>query len=169
MTQTYPCRESAILPAEVFTERHSDLRRTGQPSYWAEKNRRGAPADSFLEGPSFDTEGNLYFVDIPFGRVFRADPAGRITQIAEYDGQPNGLKIHRDGRIFLADYQNGIMLLDPATGTVRKALGDAMWSVALADGARDDDEEIQLLAIETALGLSDADMTAAREKALNAL
>ena len=51
----------------------------------------------------------------------------------------------------------------------RKALGDAMWSVALADGARDDDEEIQLLAIETALGLSDADMTAAREKALNAL
>jgi len=51
----------------------------------------------------------------------------------------------------------------------RTALGDAMWSVALADGARDDDEEIQLLAIETALGLSDADMTAAREKALNAL
>ena len=40
---------------------------------------------------------------------------------------------------------------------------------ALGDGARDDDEEIQLLAIETALGLSDADMTAAREKALNAL
>ena len=92
MTQTYPFPEPAILDAEVFTELPSDLRRTGQPSYWAEKNRRGAPADSFLEGPSFDTEGNLYFVDIPFGRVFRADPAGRITQIAEYDGQPNGLK-----------------------------------------------------------------------------
>ena len=51
----------------------------------------------------------------------------------------------------------------------RKALGDAMWSVALADGARDDDIEIQLLAIETALGLSDKDMSAAREKALKAL
>ena len=39
------------------------------------------------------------------------------------------------------------------------------WPVAItADG-----ETLALLAIETALGLSDADMTAAREKALNAL
>ncbi len=51
----------------------------------------------------------------------------------------------------------------------RRSLGDAMWSVALADGGRDDDEEIQLLAIETALGLTDADMAAAREKALSTL
>ncbi|SFS40812.1 Uncharacterized conserved protein, tellurite resistance protein B (TerB) family [Sulfitobacter marinus] len=51
----------------------------------------------------------------------------------------------------------------------RKALGDAMWSVALADGGRDENEEIQLLAIETALGLTDEDMAAARETALKAL
>ena len=44
-----------------------------------------------------------------------------------------------------------------------------LFSSEAVIGARDDDEEIQLLAIETALGLSDADMTAAREKALNAL
>jgi len=125
MTPTYPFPEPVVIDAEVFSELPAALRRTGKPSYWAEMNRRGAPADSFLEGPSFDTEGNLYFVDIPFGRVFRADPAGEITQIAEYDGQPNGLKIHRDGRIFLADYQNGIMHLDPDTGSVTKALGDA--------------------------------------------
>lgn len=51
----------------------------------------------------------------------------------------------------------------------RKALGDAMWAVAMADGKRDDDEELQLLAIETALGLSDADIAAARENALKQL
>jgi len=51
----------------------------------------------------------------------------------------------------------------------RKALGEAMWSVALADGARQDDEEIQLMAIETALGLTDDDMRAAREDALRKL
>ncbi|SFE46037.1 Uncharacterized conserved protein, tellurite resistance protein B (TerB) family [Sulfitobacter brevis] len=51
----------------------------------------------------------------------------------------------------------------------RKALGDAMWSVALADGARDDQEEIQLMAIEMALGLTDEDMAAARENALKRL
>lgn len=48
----------------------------------------------------------------------------------------------------------------------RKALADAMWSVALADGDRDDSEEIQLVAIETALGLTDEDIAAARESAL---
>ncbi|WP_375228710.1 TerB family tellurite resistance protein [Roseobacter sp. S98] len=48
----------------------------------------------------------------------------------------------------------------------RKALADAMWSVALADGERDDSEESQLTEIETALGLTDADIAAARENAL---
>ncbi|MFD2738986.1 TerB family tellurite resistance protein [Sulfitobacter aestuarii] len=51
----------------------------------------------------------------------------------------------------------------------RRALGAAMWSVALADGARQDDEEIQLLAIETALGLTDEDIAANREAALKGL
>lgn len=51
----------------------------------------------------------------------------------------------------------------------RKALADAMWAVAMADGRRDDDEEVQLLAIETALGLSNADIEAARENALRQL
>lgn len=125
MTPTYPFPDPVIIDAEVFTELPSNLRRVGQSSYWAEKNRRGAPADSFLEGPSFDRAGNLYFVDIPFGRIFRADPSGQITQISEYDGQPNGLKIHRDGRIFIADFQDGIMQLDPETGAVTTALGDA--------------------------------------------
>ncbi len=36
----------------------------------------------------------------------------------EYDGEPNGLKIHKDGRVFIADYRNGIMLLDPSSGSV---------------------------------------------------
>lgn len=124
MTPTFPFPEPAIIDAEVFVTLPDALRRTGVSSYWAEKNRCGQPADSFLEGPSFDRDGNLYFVDIPFGRIFRATPSGDITQIAEYDGQPNGLKIHRDGRIFIADFQNGIMELNPSTGDVKTALGD---------------------------------------------
>ena len=51
----------------------------------------------------------------------------------------------------------------------RKALGDAMWAVALADGHRHEREEIQLQAIETALGLTDLDMQAARDAALRNL
>lgn len=126
MTMTsYPFPDPVVIDAEVFTELPAAMRRPGVSSYWAERNRRGQAVDSFIEGPSFDKEGNLYFVDIPFGRVFRADPAGNVCQISEYDGQPNGLKIHADGRIFVADFQNGIMQLNPHTGAVTPVLRDA--------------------------------------------
>lgn len=51
----------------------------------------------------------------------------------------------------------------------RKSLGDAMWAVALADGSRDDAEEEQLIAIESALGLTEEDIAAARKTALGDL
>jgi hypothetical protein len=34
---------------------------------WSDPNRQGAALDSFLEGPSFDRQGNPWCVDIPFG------------------------------------------------------------------------------------------------------
>lgn len=48
----------------------------------------------------------------------------------------------------------------------RKALGDAMWQVAMADGHSDEAEEIQLQSIEIALGLTDMDIQEGREAAL---
>src|SRR6266545_4198746 len=80
------------------------------------------PEAKLLEGPSFDRAGNLYVVDIPAGRIFRVAPDGRPEKVAEYDGEPNGLKIHRDGRIFIADHKQGLLQLDPATGRVSVAL-----------------------------------------------
>ncbi|MEH6645060.1 tellurite resistance TerB family protein [Sulfitobacter sp.] len=61
------------------------------------------------------------------------------------------------------------ILRDEVAYTDRKALGDAMWLVAMADGRRDEDEELQLLAIETALGLTDEDIENARKNALGDL
>ena len=43
--------------------------------------------DFYLEGPAFDRAGNLYFVDVPHGRIFRMDPGFRIELAAEYDGE----------------------------------------------------------------------------------
>jgi len=74
----------------------------------------GRSIGSFLEGPSFDRDGNLYCVDVPYGRIFRLDPRGNFDLFLEYDGQPNGLKIHRDGRLFIADRRRGIVVVDPA-------------------------------------------------------
>lgn len=74
--------------------------------------------DCFLEGPSFDRTGNLYVVDVPFGRIFKVSPAGEWSLACEYDGEPNGLKIHKDGRIFVADRKHGLMVLDAASGKI---------------------------------------------------
>ena len=79
----------------------------------------------FLEGPCFDRAGRLYVTDIPFGRIFRISAEGDWEHVAEYDGWPNGLKIHRDGRIFITCYKRGIMLLDPDSGTVTPFLETA--------------------------------------------
>lgn len=107
-----------IIETEVFAEVPDNLRKHGVRSPWSIANNKGETVHSFIEGPSFDRDGNLYVVDIPWGRVFRVTPAGSFDVVAEYDGEPNGLKIHKDGRIFIADYKNGIMQLDPATGAV---------------------------------------------------
>ena len=110
-----------IVDLEVFAELPQEFRQM-RHSEWADANQGGRQLDSFLEGPSFDAEGNLYVVDIPHGRIFRISPGGVFTLVSEYDGEPNGLKIHRDGRIFVADYKNGILLLNPNGGDVTPVL-----------------------------------------------
>ncbi len=111
-----------VREAEVFTQMPSHFRRTGVSSAWAEANRGGQPTDSFLEGPVFDAEGNLYVTDIPFGRIFRIDPRGAWTLITEYDGEPNGLKLLGARELLIADYRHGLMVCDIASGQVRPYL-----------------------------------------------
>ena len=106
------------IETRVFARIPDRHRVAGRPSRWIDVHRMGLPTDCFLEGPSFDRAGNLYVVDVPWGRIFRISPSGDLDLVCEYDGEPNGLKIHRDGRIFVADYRRGILEVDPATGAV---------------------------------------------------
>jgi len=101
-----------VIQARVLTRLPDEFRRK-TPTPWGAANRPGEPIDSFLEGPSFDRAGALYVVDIPFGRIFRISPDLDWTLVAEYDGWPNGLAIHRDGSIWIADYRRGLLRLDP--------------------------------------------------------
>lgn len=104
----------------IRTEVHARLPekyRRKQQSEWGNANRAGTVLECFLESPAFDRAGNLYCVDVPWGRVFRVSPDGEFDVVAEYDGWPYGLKIHKDGRIFVADYRHGILVLDPDTGS----------------------------------------------------
>lgn len=111
-----------LIEAEVLASVPDDLRKRGAPSSWIDANHPGSKLDCFLEGPAFDRAGNLYMVDIPYGRILRLSPRGEFDVAAEYDGWPNGIAIHRDGRVFIADYRLGIMTLDPRTGRVEAFL-----------------------------------------------
>src|SRR5438094_5111123 len=110
-----------LIPTEIFSAMPKEFRRNVRTD-WADANRPGAPTNCFIEGPSFDASGNLYIVDIPFGRIFKISPDKKWTLVVEYDGWPNGLKIDAKGRILVADYMHGIMELDARAGKMLPVL-----------------------------------------------
>jgi gluconolactonase len=116
------------IKAEVFTSLPRKFRKKSRTA-WSDPNRQGAEVECFLEGPSFDRDGNLWIVDIPFGRVFRITPKGDWDLVVQYEGWPNGLKFHKDGRIFIADYKKGLLVLDPRTAKL-----DTLLETAYSEG-----------------------------------
>jgi gluconolactonase len=111
-----------LIETKVFSSMPEKFRRKGVRTDWADANRPGQPTDSFIEGPSFDEDGNLFVVDIPFGRIFKIAPDGQWSLAAEYQGWPNGLKVGADGRVLVADYRHGIMELDVKSAQMRPVL-----------------------------------------------
>jgi gluconolactonase len=98
------------IETEVFAQLPARLCKSGTPPERLAAGK-STTMGSFLEGPSFDRAGNLYVVDLAWGRIFKVSPKGEFDVVIEYDGEPNGLAIHRDGRIFIADHKHGILAL----------------------------------------------------------
>jgi hypothetical protein len=83
------------------------------------------PQGQFLEGGSFDTEGNLWFVAIGSGwisyltadgklvPVFNCNPPPDLGQTCE----PQGTRWH-DGKLYLATRHRGILVYDPQSKQV---------------------------------------------------
>lgn len=113
-------RVFAALPPEL------DLAGKGVASAWlADRPYHAAALGSFLEGPVFAPDGTLYCVDIAYGRILSVDRQGRFAVVKRYDGAPNGLALHRDGRLFIADHKRGLLALDPRDGRMETILGGA--------------------------------------------
>jgi len=74
-----------------------------------------------LEGPAFDRQGNLLFVDIYEGRILRLTPDLRLSTIfADKTLHPAGIAIHKNGQIFIAglgDYTAGRIVALDADGS----------------------------------------------------
>ena len=60
------------------------------------------------EGPCFDTEGNLYFVNWLSSAIMRRTPGGDVSEYFNTGGIPAGLAFHADGSLFVADEGDNI-------------------------------------------------------------
>ena len=115
--------EPKVIETKIFATVPAELLLPDCDSKFTRDIFHGQRIGSFLEGPSFDRAGNLFMVDIAHGRIFRLSPKGDWSVVTQYDGFPNGLKIHKDGRLFVSDRANGILIVDPVTGNVETFIG----------------------------------------------
>src|SRR5262249_3627688 len=82
-------------------------------------NPDGEALDSFLEAPVIGPDGVLSFVDVLNGRIHRLGGSGEIDVVAEYAGEPNGLKFGPGGDLYVADFKKGLLICDVGSGSVR--------------------------------------------------
>ena len=92
-----------------------DHLRLSKDNDWARLNKPGQVIDCFLEGPVFDSNGNLYITDIPYGRIFKISPNKDWELLIQYDGWPNGLAIDSNEKIWIADHKVGLLSFDLKT------------------------------------------------------
>jgi gluconolactonase len=81
------------------------------------------------EGPAFDQDGNLYFVNWLSSAIIRLTPDGEATEFFNTGGIPAGLAFHQDGSLYVADEGDDIH------GILRIADGEATVLVDTYEGA----------------------------------
>ena len=78
---------------------------------------------SAAEGPAFDRDGNLYFVDWLISSIVKLTPDGEKSEFFNTGGIPAGLAFHPDGSLWVADegeHIHGLMRVaaDGASGEI---------------------------------------------------
>jgi hypothetical protein len=92
------------VTAKLYVRVPEELRCRDRASEW--RGGFSRPFQNiFLEGPLCSSSGDLYVVDIPYGRILRISPTKEVTVETEWDGEPNGLAMDSAGKIAIADYK----------------------------------------------------------------
>ena len=58
---------------------------------------------AFLEGPTVDPDGNVFFTDLNGGRILKMSADGRVTTFREPSNRANGLLIDPEGRLLACE------------------------------------------------------------------
>ncbi|HWA98613.1 MAG TPA: SMP-30/gluconolactonase/LRE family protein [Pirellulales bacterium] len=70
----------------------------------------------FTEGPAADTQGNLFFDDIPASRTYKLDPQNKLTVFREPSNNSNGLMFNGRGELVACEMQGQVVAI-AADGT----------------------------------------------------
>jgi gluconolactonase len=73
------------------------------------------------EGPAFDRDGNLHFVNWSSSSIVRMTPDGAADEFFNTGGIPAGLAFHRDGSLYVADEGDdihGVLRIADGTATI---------------------------------------------------
>ena len=100
------------------------------------------PQGKFLEGGSFDDQGNLWFVAIGSGWISYLQPDGKLVPVVNCNpppeiGQtcePQGTR-WKDGKLYLTTRHRGILVYDPSTKELKTLV--YTWRNQLFKGPND--------------------------------
>jgi lactonase len=69
---------------------------------------------TFLEGPAFDREGNLFLTSPPAGTVFKITPHQQLSTIfTDKNARVDGSAFHKDGRLFVVCLSGELLAMNP--------------------------------------------------------
>ena len=69
----------------------------------AQTVERAAEVPTLTEGPTVDRDGNLYFTELRFRRIFKVDAKGELTVYRENSHGANGLVVDPQGRLIACE------------------------------------------------------------------
>jgi len=64
---------------------------------------RAAEVPTLTEGPTVDKDGNLYFTEMRFQRIFKVDTKGELSVFREHSHGANGLVIDAQNRLIACE------------------------------------------------------------------
>jgi gluconolactonase len=74
-----------------------------------------ATAIAFTEGPTVDSEGNVYFTDLVWQKIYKLTPGGILSTFREQSNNANGLLIDPQGRLIACEGADS-----PRRGTIQR-------------------------------------------------
>jgi gluconolactonase len=89
------------------------------------------------EGPAFDRDGNLFFVNWLTSSINRLDAEGTVTEFYNTGGIPAGLAFHPDGSLWVADEGDDIHGLMRITSDGRAEIAVNEYQGTPLNGAND--------------------------------